>query len=109
MVITMQMGSAWPRWQVVRDRTLRGSRHLPWRHQVKANASYLQYCHMQGVLQHQGAEALVQSGKSFLRDDGLVAVESSVIARDNRQNFETCVRVVDDCTCPLCTQPAMFI
>ena len=61
---------------------------------------------MEGILKDQGTKALVQAGKSFLRDDSRVAVESSIVAGDNRQDFKTTVCVVDDCTCPLDTYNA---
>lgn len=63
---------------------------------------------MQGILQHQGTEALVQPGKSFLRDDGRIAVESSVVARDDWHDLQTRVCVVNDCPCTLDTERARF-
>jgi len=58
---------------------------------------------MQCIMQHQGTEALVQPGKSFLRNNGRVAVKSAVVARDDWQNLETSVSVVDDRTGSLTT------
>ena len=99
-------------WLVVRAGSLGCSGDMsgtPRCHQIKADAGYFQYGDMQGILKHQGTEALVQAGKSFLRYDGRIAVKDSVIACDDGKYFETGVCVVDDCTCPLNTQRTMFI
>jgi len=55
-----------------------------WCHQIKAETSYFQYSNVQGVLENQGTKALIQAGESFLRDDCRVAIESSIVARNNR-------------------------
>ena len=91
-------------WLVIRARSLwcRGNMSgTAWCHQIKTNAGYFQYGDMECILKHQGTEALVQARKSFLRYDGRIAVKDAVVTSDDWKNFETRVRIVDDCACPL--------